>query len=274
MKLKKILLSWAKATYRYIRNNMPSGKKAVDKSMEIQERVKRSGALLKTLYDGNIITILNGPFMGLRYIDSSNGSQLFPKLIGSYEEPIQKWIHEVMEWGEYATIIDVGCAEGYYAVGFSRAKSKPRILAFDIDKDALENAKKLAFINGASDVVSFYELFKPSTVSTLLKNDPANKILIFMDIEGAEIDLLNADETPDILSCDILVELHDCFHPGLTEKIIEKFQETHMIEITVDYPWRLNNYSLNGRDFSEEDKQYMFDERRPKAMRWMYARKK
>jgi len=275
MKLKKILPSWAKKLYRAIAKNMPSAKKkALAKSEELAERVKKTNSILNNLYDGSVITVLNGPFKGLAYIALSNGSQLFPKLIGSYEEPIHKWIYEIVEKGEYKSIIDVGCAEGYYAIGFSKAKSRPRIFAFDIDKDAIKNAKNLAEINGVSDAVSFYDLFEPSAVSALLKTDISNKTLIFMDVEGAELDLLNTAEAPDILNCDILVELHDCFYPGLTEKIIERFQDTHLIEIVVDYPWRLGDYFLNGKIFGEGDRHYMFNELRPKAMRWMYARKK
>lgn len=273
MNFKNYLPSWIKTSYRFIKNNMPSGKKAIfDKSFRLEQREKKSNALFEKLYDGCLVRILNGPFKGMKYIDSSNGSQLLPKLVGCYEEPIHKWIYEIIEKGEYATIIDVGCAEGYYAVGFAIAtKSKPKILAFDIDKHALENAKKLAKINSVSDAIYFRDKFNTSIIDEIYEANPNTQTLVFMDVEGAELDLLNPITGPAILRCDVLVELHDCFNPGLTERIIEYFQKTHYLEIVIDYPWRKRNYFLNSKDFTKEDEQLLFDERRPMAMRWMYA---
>lgn len=274
MKLRKLFPAWIKVLYKNVKGRMPSEKMAYKnrsaKQLKMQER---SSLILKKIYKDNNISILNGPFKGLKYIDLSNGSQLLPKLIGSYEEPIHRWIYDILEKGEYTSIIDVGCAEGYYAVGFAKSKNKPRIFAFDIDKDALKNAKKLAEINGVSNEILFYDLFDPSFISKLTMSESAKKVLIFMDVEGAELDLLNTINAPDILSCDILVELHDCFQPGLSEKMIENFHSTHVIEIIVDYPKRLADYFQSEMNLSEEDKQFIFDERRPKAMRWMYARK-
>jgi hypothetical protein len=57
----------------------------------------------------------------------------------------------------------------------------------------------------------------------------------------------------------------------LTEIIIDRFQATHRIEIVVDYPFRSENYTING-NFSEEDWRYLINENRPQAMRWMYAK--
>jgi hypothetical protein len=47
------------------------------------------------------------------------------------------------------------------------------------------------------------------------------------------------------------------------------------MEIIVDYPWRVGNYLTNGGAvISKEDAQFSLDERRPEAMRWMYAKVK
>lgn len=159
-------------------------------------------------------------------------------------------------------------------MGLSKAKSRPKILAFDVDKEALENAKKLAEINGVSGVICFHEVFEPSAVATLFEADSAMKALIFMDVEGAELDLLNTSKAPAILNCDVLVELHDCFCPSLTELIIEQFHESHRIKIVVDYPRGAEDYFLNGKIFSKEDVSFLLDERRPKGMRWMWAKRK
>lgn len=274
--IKKLVPSWVKKALTQLIQNTPSAKKKkLIQKIQKEEQCKKIYKMVNDIYGSQELSVLNGPFKGMRYIDASNGSQLLPKLVGSYEEPIHKWVYEIIQKGEYTTIIDVGCAEGYYAVGLALAtKSKPRILAFDIDKYALENAKRLAEINGVSGTIYFNDKFNSSIVDKIYGANPKTKTLVFMDVEGAELDLLNTIKDPAILRCDVLVELHDCFFPGVTEKIIEYFQKSHYLEIVVDYPWRANNYFLNGKDFNKENEQFLFDEKRPMAMRWMYAKAK
>src|SRR3954471_21407829 len=63
------------------------------------------------------LTVLNGPFAGLVYpsVDASLAS-LFAKLLGSYEREIHPVVEKICT-AEYTDIVNVGCAEGYYAVG-------------------------------------------------------------------------------------------------------------------------------------------------------------
>ena len=101
----------------------------------------------------NDLTVRFGPFAGMRYVAAASGSQVLPKVLGSYEEPIQPWIEEIISGRKYDLIIDVGCAEGYYAVGFARRMPNVRIHAFDIDPRARERTGELAELNRVSDRV-------------------------------------------------------------------------------------------------------------------------
>jgi hypothetical protein len=64
-----------------------------------------------------------GPFQSMKYIEHANGNQLLPKILGSYEQPIQDWLWNAIS-KQYETIIDIGCAEGYYAVGGFKVSKK------------------------------------------------------------------------------------------------------------------------------------------------------
>lgn len=273
--LKNYAPNWAKILYRELKKLTPNKKK---RKQEIKNKAllkaNKTNKIIKKIYREEQILVLNGPFKGMHYILASNGSQLLPKLLGSYEEPIHRWINEILANSNYTTIIDVGCAEGYYAVGFARANSKPNILAFDVDRSALTNAKGLAKINGVADSIQFAERFDGAAVSKILEADRNRKILIFMDVEGAELDLLDVNAHPSLLECDILVELHDCFISGLTEKIIGFFSSTHKIQIIVDYPWRYGMYVPEDLELPDDDLQFSLDEMRPKEMRWMLAQKR
>ncbi len=220
------------------------------------------------------LVVMNGPFKGMAYASMAHGSQLLPKLLGSYEEPIHQWIHQIMHGGTYQSIIDVGCAEGYYAVGFSMAPSKPVVHAFDVNEQALAEARELARLNEVGNNLHFHNLFERSSLQAVLSASPGGKALLFMDVEGAERELIDPVAIPELAEVDILVELHDCFLPGLTEEIVCRLSASHRIDIIVDYPWREAAYTCADPSLDADDLQQIMNEVRPDHMRWLLARTK
>ena len=155
-----IFLRIAKKIKVLVRRILPSYRKKL-KALKLEEEKRKSKIkfLLNEIFQGDVLQVMNGPFQGMKYIATSNGSQLLPKILGSYEEPIHEWVRErALAW-QYETIIDVGCAEGYYAVGFALKSPKSKIIAFDIDTSALANARQLAMINKVDHRVEFSEKF-------------------------------------------------------------------------------------------------------------------
>jgi len=273
--IKKIAPVWVKKLLRQLIQNTPSSKKKkIIEKLKREENRKKTKTIINNIFGDQGLVVSNGPFQGMNYIDSSNGSQLLPKLVGSYEEPIHPWLYQIISNDDYSILIDVGCAEGYYAVGLALSKPNAKVFAYDIDVSALDNAKKLAEINGLSGLIRFSRSFDRDSLRDILISAPDEDVLVFMDVEGAELDLLSPDTIPEILECDILVELHDCFFPGLTEKIVDYLRQSHSLEIIFDYPWRKGEYSLNAASLSNEEIEFVFDERRPSAMRWLYGKKK
>ena len=60
--------------------------------------------------------VRNGFFKGMKYVTfKSAGSSLFPKLLGSYEIELLP-VFAGLQKNKYDDILDIGCAEGYYAV--------------------------------------------------------------------------------------------------------------------------------------------------------------
>ena len=66
-----------------------------------------------------------------------------PKLLGTYEQPIVKWIEDIISNPRYDLIVDVGCAEGYYAAGFAYVRPDIQIVAIDNNPLALKDAETL-----------------------------------------------------------------------------------------------------------------------------------
>src|ERR1700751_5228426 len=62
--------------------------------------------------------ILEGPFEGMKYPYDVVLSSCVPKLVGCYEEELHSVIEQIIR-GRYSIVVNVGCAEGYYAVGLA-----------------------------------------------------------------------------------------------------------------------------------------------------------
>ena len=64
---------------------------------------------------------------------SSEGCHVAGKLLGCYEQPLQPYLKRAID-RNYETLINIGCAEGYYAVGLAIAMPNTNSLAFDIKR--------------------------------------------------------------------------------------------------------------------------------------------
>src|SRR5450432_1298867 len=101
--------------------------------------------LLQKLFPTGLLIVQNGPFAGMKYIPQSNGSALIPKLTGTYEQELHGIIEEVSQ-RKYHTLVDVGCAEGYYLVGLALRLPNLHVHGFDLNAEALKNCQRLATI--------------------------------------------------------------------------------------------------------------------------------
>jgi hypothetical protein len=60
-------------------------------------------------------------------------------------------LHDIVETAitrRYDRVINVGCAEGYYAVGFATRMPETDVIAFDIDPIARRQTRHLAAMAG------------------------------------------------------------------------------------------------------------------------------
>ena len=103
----------------------------------------RSGLIQNTLLKIEGTKVLSGPLKGLDFVEQSAEGCYIAKILGCYEQPLQPYIKRALS-KNYTTVINIGCAEGYYAVGFARAIPKVTSLAFDSDPNAQESCRNLA----------------------------------------------------------------------------------------------------------------------------------
>ena len=222
-------------------------------------RLLRIGAKLVDRYGA---IVLNGPFKGMRYVSQSRGSVLSPKLVGSYEAELQPFLEKFIARG-YDTVIDVGCAEGYYAVGLLLRMGAARCVAFDLDLEAQGLCRKMAEMNGVLERLEIRGSCDTEALGAAIRQ----RAFILSDCEGAEEELLDPALVPNLRECDLLVELHDFIRPGVSESLKARFAATHQIEI-VDQAER-DSMSYHQLNFlGDRDRALALQEFRPGRMQW------
>jgi ribosomal protein L11 methylase PrmA len=172
---------------------------------------------------------MQGPFAGMDFLSNSAEGCHIAKLLGCYEQPLQPFIEEAIA-STYNTILNIGCAEGYYAVGMARRMPNTQVLAFDLNPKAQEVCATLSQKNDVSGRVKVDALFK----SEDFEKYATQKVLVLCDIEGAERELLNPELAPALKGMDLIVESHDCLISGMTQTLVERFKETHTITLVQD----------------------------------------
>ena len=192
---------------------------------------KESDKLRRSVFEtalGGRLVVHDGPFKGLRYPKyAAKGSELLPKLIGSYEEELHP-IFETIKERKYPVILDIGCAEGYYAVGLALVHPEARVFAYDIDKDSIHACKEMATLNAVDNRMEFGRFCDDDLLSCF---NFGERGLIVCDVEGYERDLFTLAAKKNLGRCDILIEFHDFIGRSITDGIMQVLDESHTCQL-------------------------------------------
>jgi precorrin-6B methylase 2 len=220
--------------------------------------MRRIGAAINSQSHG---LVLRGPFRGMSY-GTAGGWDLASKLLGTYELELHSELERLIAKG-FDRVINVGCAEGYYAIGLALRMPRAEIFAFDIDERVRETCIQLARHNNVSDRVHVGD---ECTIAALNRSI-VGRTLVVVDIEGAELSLLRPSIASNLRKADIIVELHDMVDPSTSATVIQRFDESHnctLLQSTTRDPFRYGE--LESLPWSSRVD--ALDERRPCTMEW------
>lgn len=178
------------------------------------------------LYGQDPIRVLTGPFRGTRYFNRVVWGPITPKWLGSYEQQLHTVLASTPE-RHYTRMIDIGAAEGYYAINLARLNPAATVYAFDIDPHARKLQRELAKLNHVDNLV-IDKFCSHATLRELLKPNT----FVMCDIEGAEADLLDPAAVEQFKAADVLVEVHpsrDLSMELVRARLLERFSPTHDI---------------------------------------------
>jgi hypothetical protein len=217
----------------------------------------------------NSLRVLNGPFSGLQYFSNESfGSELLPKLIGYYEKEL--WpVWDILKGNDYLQVIDIGCAEGYYAVGLGKIFPKSQIFAYDISKKARDLCIQMAEVNNMKSRLNISEKFDSSE---LKKFDFNFKTLLVCDCEGFEFELFRNIDSRYLKKVDLIIESHDFLNLEISTYLVSKFSETHDVTCikSIDDIEKAKTYNFSQTSsFNLLEKKQLYSEKRPSIMEWI-----
>lgn len=215
------------------------------------------------------LTVARGPFKGMRYpAAQSVGSALLPKLLGSYESELHAVLDRMLT-ANYEAIVDIGCAEGYYAVGLALRFPHAQVYAFDTDAKARLACSEMARLNGVAGRVHVGEFCD----ETLLASIPlGERALIVSDCEGHESALFTEQLAQHLAAHDVIVETHDFIDIEISLRVRSAFARTHNVQSikTLDDIGRAHAYQRPElQNYSTSAKRAILSERRPAIMEWL-----
>jgi len=170
--------------------------------------------------------VRSGPFAGMDYVVNAAEGALLPRLLGVYERELHPDLLAFAAEG-LDHVIDIGCAEGYYAVGLARLMPGVTVNAYDIDETARRRCGLLAKANDVTDQVLVRGEFRGEDFETFRNK---GRVLVFIDAEGFEDDILRPDLYPALAGFNLIVETHPGHRPGVTERLMERFAATHEVK--------------------------------------------
>ena len=164
---------------------------------------KEVWAILSREYSGKVAY---GPFKGMLLPDTLWwGDDRITQTLGIYEEHVLDQLIENSQQGA-TKLIDIGAADGYFAIGLIYSKIYQKCIAFEISdegqKRILENAKK----NHCADLIEIHGEANLESLTTMLIGSEKSTVLI--DIEGCEYDLLSNEVLEALSDSFIICELH------------------------------------------------------------------
>jgi hypothetical protein len=203
--------------------------------------------------------VFTGPFAGTTY--SSSSYHAIPCLLGTYEMELHEAAQEVAHT-ECDLVVDVGAASGIYVTGMGKLLPGVRMVAFEADNETRNCLRHNVATNSLDNRVDVHGHCGVDDLKGVLAG--SKRSLVIMDVEGAEVELLQPARIRELQTATMIIETHENVEPGCSALIKGRFDSTHAIRTVVarartatDFPllaaWKSNRvvWKLAARAMSE-----------------------
>jgi hypothetical protein len=228
-------------------------------------RAKGTIALSQQVMETLGTKVLTGPFKGMQYHpDAILTRHASPKLRGTYEMELHQ-IWEAAKWPGYDFAIDVGCAEGYYAVGIARAFTV-KVIGFETDPRERAFCRQMAELNGVSQMVELRDWADAAQIISLCTG---KRCLLLSDCEGYEAKLFDKNVVAALSRTDVVIEIHEQERGDVSGPLSDIFASTHTTKLITAQKRKPADFSDWSKSGIDEEK--ALDEHRSSEQTWMWC---
>jgi hypothetical protein len=182
--------------------------------------------------------VQSGPFAGMSLeLTPLSNRNLLGYLLGTHELELHPVVETIVA-RNYSRIVNIGAADGYYALGLAGRMTNAVVEAYEALEQHHPLLRRAAEANGVTDRVLLRGLCTIDVLNQSL-GDGSCKAFLLADIEGAEMQLLDPAKVPGLRRTDMLIETHDVLQPGCSDCLKLRFSETHQMEIVRTRPRKL-----------------------------------
>tara|TARA_B100000925_G_scaffold154375_1_gene115785 strand:+ start:799 stop:1530 length:732 start_codon:yes stop_codon:yes gene_type:complete len=162
------------------------------------------------------------------------------KIYGFYENKIQQKLKDINN----PILIDIGAADGFFAIGSLKSKICEFCYAFEETKKSRENLFKTAQINNVQNKLSIIgKATKDNFFSLLPSEINFSKVTILCDIEGGEFDFFSDEILKTIKYSNIIIEIHKNHNKNLEIVLLERVKKYFNVSVIIDNDKNFENVS-------------------------------
>lgn len=213
--------------------------------------------------------IQHGPFAGMSIDEASHWSSgdKATMVLGLYECEVLKVLTQLSS--SYGLFINLGAADGYYAIGSVFGGLFPRAVAFEITQEGQSSIRLSAEKNKVSHLVQVLGKAEKNFTDNFSR-DELHGAVVLCDIEGGEFDIFDSNSFRALKDCSLIVELHEWDQDAKqrVEQLIERSSSTHL-----HYFLRTGQRDLTLfpelQNLDDNTRWLLCSEGRPYHMRWV-----
>jgi len=234
----------------------------IDKVVE-KKRIDLSNKVSKIFNN----TVQEGPFKGMIISEDQfwGPGDKASKILGLYEKEIQDLINQIQEKNNFPAFIDIGGADGFFAVGSVKNNLFKNCEVFEISKRGRLAIEKSAIKNNVNDQISIKGEANEKTLSSI---ENINNSVILCDIEGSEYDLFSENLIKNMHPSNVIIEIHKNPDISLNE-FEDKFKNLFSIDKITQGPRSLKGFG-ELKNFNDNNRSLLTSEGRSYIQEWWH----
>jgi len=221
--------------------------------------------------------IISGLYKGTYLVGKNHwGAHDFSsKMLGLYEEQVQKKILDIKERHNLEYLVNFGASDGFHVLGLIKNKIFKKGFAFEINPAERIILKKNIEKNNLCEKIEIFEKANFEEIFNILDSKKLEKSLFLIDIEGGEFDLFRPEYIKKLERSFFIIENHDFLLRDIKKKrdldnLLKNYFDIELIKNSGRNPFAFDFI----KDLSDDERWLIMSEGRPCEMNWIVLRPK